>query len=139
MTVTVAIAALAAAGCGSGGGSSSGGKPDLVVSAAASLKDAFTQYAQQFPDATVRSSFAGADELAAQIEQGVRPDVFASANTKLPQQLYAQGLVERPAVFAANRLVLAVPAQGAKVHSLADAARSGVTLAVGAPSVPVGS
>ena len=63
MTVAVAVVALAAAGCGSGGGSSSGGKPDLVVSAAASLKDAFTQYAQQFPDATVRSSFAGSNEV----------------------------------------------------------------------------
>ena len=32
----------------------------------------------------MRASFAGSDELAAQIRQGVKPDVFASANTKLP-------------------------------------------------------
>ena len=30
-------------------------------------------------------------------------------------QLFAEGLVERPRVFAANRLVLAVPADDAKV------------------------
>ena len=60
----------------------------------------------------MRFSFAGSDELAAQIRQGVKPDVFASANTKLPDELYAKGLVEKPTVFAANRLVLAVPAAG---------------------------
>jgi molybdate transport system substrate-binding protein len=35
--------------------------------------------------------------------------------------------------------VLAVPAGGAKVKSLADLTKPGVTIAVGSPSVPVGS
>jgi molybdate transport system substrate-binding protein len=131
----VAMLALVAAGCGS---SSSGDKPDLVVSAASSLKDAFSQYAQQFPDATVRASFAGSDDLAAQIEQGVKPDVFASANTKLPDELFQKGLVQKPVVFAGNRLVIAVPANGGKVSSLADLAKPGVNIAMGSDSVPVG-
>ena len=76
-----------------------------------------------FPDASARFSFAGSDELAAQIEKGVRPDVFAAANTKLPDALYAKGLVEKPTVFAGNRLVLAVPADGAKV-ALAEGPRA---------------
>ena len=37
--------------------------------------------------------------------------MFAAANTKLPDQLYREGLVERPVHFAANRLVVAVPAR----------------------------
>jgi molybdate transport system substrate-binding protein len=57
----------------------------------------------------------------------------------LPQQLYAKGLVQRPRVFAANRLVLAVPPHDAKVRSLAGAGGHGVRLAVGSASVPVGS
>jgi molybdate transport system substrate-binding protein len=138
IAATVAIAALASAGCGSGG-SSGGDKPDLVVSAAASLKDAFTQYAQKFPDATVRSSFAGSDELAAQIQQGVKPDLFASANTKLPDALFQKGLVEKPVVFAGNRLVIAVPASGGKVSSIADLEQPGVTVAMGSETVPVGA
>ena len=73
-------------------------KPTLVVSAAASLKNAFTDYAKAFAAATSRCPFAGSDELAAQIRQGVKPDVFASANTKLPDELYAEGLVEKPVV-----------------------------------------
>src|SRR4051812_19617813 len=123
---------FAFAGCGSSGDGW------LTVSAATSLKSAFTAYAQDFDDATVRASFAGSDELAAQIRQGVRPDVFASANTKLPEQLYKEGLVEKPTVFAANQLVLAVPADGS-VRSLSDLAKPGVKIAMGSESVPVGS
>jgi molybdate transport system substrate-binding protein len=122
-----------------GGGSSSSGTPSLTVSAAASLQSALDAYAKGFPQARVKAQFAGSDELAAQITQGIKPDVFASANTKLPEQLYAKGLVEKPRVFAGNELVLAVPAKGAEVHGLADLARAGTTIAVGAPAVPIGA
>jgi molybdate transport system substrate-binding protein len=126
--------ALAAFGASSSG---SAGRATLVVSAAASLKKAFTTYGGQFSAASVRFSFAGSDVLAAQIEQGVRPDVFASANTKLPALLYSKGLVERPVAFAANKLVLAVPA-GSKVKKLADVQKPGAVLVVGTATVPVG-
>jgi molybdate transport system substrate-binding protein len=133
--------ALLVAGCGDDNDSSASEKnrPDLVVSAATSLKAAYTAYGRDFVDAEVRFSFAGSDELAAQIQQGVKPDVFAAANTTLPEQLYAKGLMEKPTVFAANRLVLAVPAGGTKVRSLDDLAKPGITIAVGSPSVPVGA
>jgi molybdate transport system substrate-binding protein len=131
-TAAVLVALLAIAGCGSSG------KPTLTVSAAASLQKAFTTYGAQFTQASARFSFAGSDTLAAQIEQGVKPDVFASANTKLPDALYAKGLVEKPVVFTANKLVLAVPAGSNKVTSLADVQKPGVTLVIGTPTVPVG-
>jgi molybdate transport system substrate-binding protein len=135
---------LTSAGCGGddGGaasGSSGASKPTLTVSAAASLNKAFTAYGRAFQDASARFSFAGSDELAAQIEQGIKPDVYAAANTRLPEQLFQKGLVEKPTVFAANRLVLAVPAGHTKVGSLTDVAKTGVTVAVGSASVPVGS
>ena len=97
--VLVLSLALAVAGCGDD--DSEGGKPALTVSAAASLKQAFTGYGAQFQDADAKFSFAGSDELAAQIEQGVKPDVYAAANTKLPQQLYEKGLVEGARATAA--------------------------------------
>ena len=133
----LAIAAVALAGCGSGSGSSGGGgKPSrpLTVSAAASLKTAFLEY-----HSGNRYSFAGSDVLAAQIKAGARPDVYAAANTKLPQQLYKAGLLNKPVVFAASRLVIAVPKGATKVKSLADLAKPGVTIAAGSASVPVGS
>ena len=145
-TFLAGVVLLALAGCGAdegGGGepAAGGGEPRLVVSAATSLKKALTAYGEGFEDADVRLSFAGSDELAAQIRQGVKPDVFASANTTLPDQLFEEGLVERPRVFTGNRLVLAVPASGAEraVASLEDLAAPGVRIAIGAESVPVGA
>ena len=129
---------LAACGSDDSGSPSGSTKPQLTVSAAASLKNAFRRYAQDFEAAKVRSSFAGSDELAAQIRQGVKPDVFASANTKLPDALYAAGLVGKPVVFAANELVLAVPADSA-VRGLSDLTKEGTTIAMGSESVPVGA
>jgi molybdate transport system substrate-binding protein len=147
MVAVLGTVVLALAGCGSSSssssstsasGASSGGKANLTVSAAASLKEAFTAYAQQFPQASVRYSFAGSDMLAAQIEQGVKPDVFASANTKLPDMLYAKGLVSKPVTFAANKLVIAVPATS-KIKSVQDLEKPGTTIAIGSATVPIGS
>jgi molybdate transport system substrate-binding protein len=130
---SIVLIAAAMAGCG---GSDPG---QLRVSAAASLKSAFENYAgSAFPDDEIQQSFAGSDQLAAQIEQGARPDVFASANTQYPQELYSKGLLERPVVFASNRLVLAVPANS-DIRSLADVAQSGVSVVIGDPHVPIGS
>src|SRR3954454_4861975 len=136
----LAAVALGAAACGGDDGSGGrSGAPALTVSAAASLKSAFTQYGKQLQDADARFSFAGSDELAAQIEQGVKPDLFAAANTKLPDALHDKGLVEKPTVFAGNRLVLAVRADGSKVSSLKDLEAGGVKLAIGAKDVPIGN
>ena len=130
---SIVVIAVAMAGCG---GSDPG---ELRVSGAASLQSAFQKYAASaFPDDEIQQSFAGSDQLAAQIEQGARPDVFASANTRYPQELYANGLLKKPAVFARNRLVLAVPADS-EIQSLADVTQPGVSVVIGDGDVPVGS
>jgi molybdate transport system substrate-binding protein len=130
----VVTVALVAAGCGSGAGD-----PTIKVSAASSLKKAFEVYSKSFKGARVSYSFAGSDELAAQIRQGVKPDAYAAANTKLPLDLYAKGLVEKPLDFASNRLVIAVPAGTHKVAAIGDLAKPGIGIAAGSASVPVGS
>ncbi len=138
----LAVAFLAVlAGCGGGGADTSaggGGGGKLVVSAASSLEDAFTRYAESFPDDDIKQSFAGSDTLAAQIRNGARPDVYAAADTEYPQQLYEEGLVEKPQVFASNRLTIAVP-KGSDISSIDDLARPGTKVVIGAGSVPVGS
>jgi molybdate transport system substrate-binding protein len=127
-------AALLVASCG---GDEGGGKPELTVFAASSLEPAFESYAGRFEDAEVAFSFAGSDTLAAQIRQGVEPDVFAAASTTYPEELFQAGLLEKPVVFATNELVLAVPADS-EIGSVADVARAGTSVAIGAEGVPVG-
>ena len=106
----------------------------LTVLAAASLTNVFPQIAPKN-----HYSFGGSNMLAAQIQQGAPADVFASANTKLPEQLYEQGLVEKPVVFTRNELILIVPkANPAGIHSVFDLRKAGVKLVVGAVGVPVG-
>ncbi len=129
----MALALLLTAGCGGSDGDR------LVVSAAASLTDALTACSAGFEAADVALSFAGSDELAAQIRQGVRPDVYAAANTTLPEALAAEGLVREPVEFVTNELVLAIPVEGAGIDSIDDLGESGVDLVVGARSVPVGA
>ena len=129
------LLALTLVGCGVGKGDQGS---SLTVSAASSLKDAFTQYAEAFSDGEAKLQFAGSHALATQIRQGVRPDIFAAANTELPQELFAAGLVERPIIFAGNRLVIAVGRDAMKVKSLADLSARDITLAIGAAGVPVG-
>jgi molybdate transport system substrate-binding protein len=136
--IVVLLAALAGCGGDDSGSDSDNGNSQLVVSAAASLTDALTSCSKQFDGARVRLSFAGSDELAAQIRQGVKPDVYAAANTKLPDQLASEGLLDKPVKFATNELVIAVP-DDSKIASLDDLAKPGVKLVIGSETVPVGT
>jgi molybdate transport system substrate-binding protein len=138
-----AVLALALVGCGGSddngdSSSSQATKPTLTVSAASSMTEALTACSPDFADATVRLQFAGSDELAAQIEQGVKPDVYAAANTKLPDALHEKGLLSTPVKFATNEFVLAVP-KDSKITSIDDLTAKGVKIAIGAETVPIGS
>jgi molybdate transport system substrate-binding protein len=137
---TVALLAALVAGCGSddeeqtGGGESA---PRLIVSAASSMTEALTDCAENYPDADLKLQFAGSDELAAQIRQGVKPDVFAAANTRLPDELHAEGLLSKPVVFATNEFVLAVPEDSA-IAGVKDLTAEDVQIAIGSEAVPIG-
>jgi molybdate transport system substrate-binding protein len=137
LAVLLAMVMAACGSSGDDGSTTAGGDGELVVSAASSLTGAFPIYARSF-DGAVRFQFAGSDELAAQIRQGVKPDVFAAASPRFPEQLHAEGLVGRPVAFATNQLVLAVP-QDSRIRSLADLAEPGTTIAIGSAEVPIGS
>jgi len=128
------VVAAVSAGCGDDDDAS----PRLVVSAASSMTAALTGCSPDFSGADVRLSFAGSDELAAQIRQGVKPDVYAAANTKLPDELNKEGLLSEPVEFATNELAVAVP-KDSEIQSLDDLAGEGLKLAIGSESVPIGS
>ena len=126
---TVAVL-LGLVGCGGG----DAGSEPLDVYAAASLAEVFPEIE---PDANF--SFAGSDELATQIREGAPADVYAAASSRYPQQLYEEGLVDEPATFTKNRLVLVVPkANPSGIESVEDLLQPGTRLVVAAEGVPVG-
>jgi molybdate transport system substrate-binding protein len=138
--LTVMGLALLVAGCGDDE-DGSGDNTRLVVSAASSMTEALEACAPRFEEqegADLRLSFAGSDELAAQIRQGAPVDAYAAANTRLPEELYGEGLLSKPVEFATNEFVLAVPA-GSGIDSVEEVADEGTKVVVGSESVPIGS
>ena len=115
--------------------SGAGGGERLNVYAAASLTEVFQRI-----DRGPAYNFAGSNQLAFQIRRGAAADVFASASPKYTQSLFREGLVERPAAFATNSLVLAVPrANRAGLRSVNDLRTKDVRLVVGTEAVPIGA
>lgn len=158
----LAGAMLSAAGCGSGASAAgaaartsgqAGGGPGgqavrgtLTVSAAISLKDAFTDLGKAFeaahPGVSVQFNFGASGDLESQIEGGAPVDVFAAASTKETGELEQKGLIDAGSLIqpVGNDLVLAVPA-GAAAHPGSFAALAAGTgkVAIGNPdTVPAG-
>ncbi|MGA0583779.1 MAG: molybdate ABC transporter substrate-binding protein, partial [Castellaniella sp.] len=120
---------------------------EVLVSAAASLTNAFKELAARYeaahPDTKVLTTFGSSDVVLRQITEGAPADVFASADQKAMDRAVAAKAVD-PATradFARNEVVLVVPADNPRgIASLADLKQPGVTrIALGNPdSVPVG-
>jgi molybdate transport system substrate-binding protein len=68
----------------------------------------------------------------------VKPDVYAAANMRLPEELHDERLLSQPVEFATNELVIAVP-RDSDVRETADLRREGMKLAIGSESVPIGT
>ncbi len=120
---------------------------DLLVSAAASLTNAFKDLAAQYqaahPGLQVQTNFGASDVVLQQIIQGAPADVFASADQKAMDKAVEAQAVD-PSTrrdFVRNEVVLIVPAGNpAGIRSLEDLHGDKVTrIAFGNPaSVPVG-
>ena len=117
---------------------------NLTVFAAASLTDAYAILGkvmeQRNPGLHVTFNFAGSQQLATQIEQGARADVFASADQRWMEYLRQRGLVVgTPREFVRNLLVVIVPQTNpGHINQLQDLSRPGVKLVIEAEAVPAG-
>jgi len=120
-----------------------GARRDLVVFAAASLRESFGELARTFerehPGVAVSLALAGSQELRTQIENGAPADVFASADPKHLEPLVAAKLVAAPRIFARNEPVIVVPrGNPAAIASLRDLPQAS-RLVLGIPEVPIGT
>lgn len=127
MRRTLLALALVAGACSNGGGSK------LTVLAAASLTRALQA------DSHARYSFAGSQQLAAQIEAGAPADVVVTADAATMDRLRAKHLVDAPTVVATNSLAIAVrPGNPLKIKTLGDLGGPEVNVVLADPSVPAG-
>lgn len=117
----------------------------LIVYAAASLTEAFTEVGIQFesshPGAKITYNFSGSQTLSTQIMQGATADVFASANHTEMDKLVSASLIQRdaPKDFLTNRLVVILPAGNpAHIQTLSDLSLPGTKLVLAADTVPAG-
>lgn len=128
---------LFATACTSGGGK----RHQLTVFAAASLSDAFRAMTKPFADThgdySVTFSFSGSQQLVAQLQQGAKADAVATADETTMSRVERR--LTTPFVFAANRLVIAVPRGNPRhIQTLADLARPDLKVVLAAPAVPAG-
>lgn len=124
-------------------GCSGSGDNRLLVSAGASLTDAFTEISAAYEAVSgveVVLNFAGSSSLREQILAGAAVDVYAPADIANMDQVVAAGLAGGYEILATNRLELAVPVGNpAGVTGLEDLAEPGLFIGLCAPNVPCGS
>jgi len=121
------------------------GSNSLTVLAAASLTESFSELGKLFearnPGVKITFSYAGSQQLAQQLDQGVPADVFASASTKYMDAAITSKRVNKndTKTFVKNRLVVIYPkGNPAGLKELKDLAKPGLKLDVANKAVPVG-
>ena len=116
---------------------------EIVVFAASSLTEAFTQIAESYeaanPGSRVILNFGASSQLAAQIIEGAPADVFASANeTQMARVVEELGATGNSTTFTTNRLTIIVPRDNlANITTPADLGNPAIRLVLAVPGVPV--
>lgn len=149
LTAALVVSGSIAAACGGADDAATvtapGQVPDqVVVFAAASLTDAFTELGEAFTAAhsgtPVVLSFAASSRVVTQIIEGAPADVLASADPLTMERLTdAGGAAGPPEVFATNRLEIVVaPGNPFGISGVDDLANEALVLVVCAPQAPCG-
>jgi len=117
---------------------------EITVFAAASLADAFNEIGERFkaanPGAGITFNFGASTQLVAQLDQGARADVFASADQAQMDRAKSAGRIEgAERLFAANHLVVITPARNPRgVRGPGNLSKPGLKLVTSQPDVPIG-
>ena len=123
-----------------GCGGSSSGDGSVTVFAASSLTNAFGDIGKSYDTngGHATFSFAGSQDLVAQVQNGAPADVIATADTTTIGQVASQ-LVSPAKPFARNTLVIVTaPGNPKRIKSLADLAKPHLQVILADPTVPAG-
>ena len=127
-----------------GDGTATALQGDLLVSAAASLADAFAEIESAFeaanPGVDVHLNLGSSSSLRQQVLEGAPGDVFASANTSNMDQVAEAGeTAGDPEIFARNRMQIALPAGNpAGITGLEDLGNEDLLIGLCAEEAPCG-
>jgi molybdate transport system substrate-binding protein len=136
---------LAACGPAAGDDTSASGTDDLIVSAAASLTDAFAEIGSAVegsnPGVRVLLNLGSSASLRQQILEGAPVDVFASADTANMSEIVESGeTAADPEIFARNTMQIAFPAGNpAGITGLGDLADEELLIGLCAATAPCGA
>ncbi|WP_215450151.1 molybdate ABC transporter substrate-binding protein [Streptomyces sp. ATCC 21386] len=147
-----ALLALSACGSSDSGSSAKSGSSgsdelsgEVIVFAAASLKESFTtlgeRFEREYPGTKVTFNFGGSDALAAGITGGAPADVFASASPRTMAVVTEAGDASgTPETFVRNQLEIAtLPGNPDKISSLKDLTGSDLKVVLCDEAVPCGA
>ncbi len=119
---------------------------EILVAAAASLKNAYEEelipmFQDKYPGVTVKGTYDSSGKLQTQIEEGLEADVFMSASPKQMTALDEEGLIVSDTVtnLLENKIVLIVPSDSDSGFTRFEDIEKAESIALGDPaSVPVG-
>ena len=120
-------------------------KDELIIFAASSLMDPYTQisnsFMKKFPHIEVKINYAGSQKLMTQISHGAKSDIFASADLSQIETLQELGLVHSdPVFFASNKLSMLVNnRRTGEIQQLNDLAKPNIKIVLAHSSVPIGA
>lgn len=146
------VLSLSLLGCGTGNTTNQAASntqvqsQEIIVSAAASLKDALTElqktYNQKKPEIKVTYNFGASGTLQQQIEQGAPADLFISAGKSQVDALNQKNLLDKDGQvdLLGNELVLVVGKDNTDIKTVQDLTKPSVQkISIGTPeSVPAG-
>jgi molybdate transport system substrate-binding protein len=144
LKVALFLAAVTILAACAGGRQGASNEDEILVSAAASLTDAFTEIKAVFEDQNqgirVRLNLAGSATLSSQILEGAPADVFAPASITNMIPVVDAGLTSAPPrAFARNDMQIAVPVGNpGGVTDIADFSDDDLLIGLCADGVPCG-
>ncbi|MDO5417814.1 MAG: molybdate ABC transporter substrate-binding protein [Lachnospiraceae bacterium] len=122
------------------------GEAEILVAAAASLKNAYEEelipmFQAAYPNITVTGTYDSSGKLQTQIEEGLEADVFMSAAQKQMKALDEEGLIASETItnLLENKIVLIVPSGNEAGLAAFEDIEKVESIALGDPaSVPAG-